>query len=174
MKDDLEIVHVGQWTLQALLADRMTANNIFLAGDTAHTFTPAGGFGMNCGFQDINHLVHILHTIIRNQKANRTMLAADYDRERRRVNGLYRDKSLKNYRITEKVAAELGFPANLTLQYFKISKLIPFDLGGSAQLEKIRLIAMKILYQRAAIESPLQLFFDDFDFQTQCHSALQE
>jgi putative polyketide hydroxylase len=76
-------VHVGKWKLQALLANKMINKNIFLAGDTAHTYTPAGGFGMNCGFQDINHLVHSLHMIIRNKNINKERVIEMYNNERR-------------------------------------------------------------------------------------------
>lgn len=67
---DLDIIHVGRWKLQAQLADRMFHENIFLAGDTSHTYTPAGGFGMNCGFQDVNQLAHLLHLLERNPSAS--------------------------------------------------------------------------------------------------------
>jgi hypothetical protein len=67
---DLDIIHVGRWKLQAQLADKMSHENIFLAGDTSHTYTPAGGFGMNCGFQDVNQLVHSLHLLQRNPNAS--------------------------------------------------------------------------------------------------------
>jgi 2-polyprenyl-6-methoxyphenol hydroxylase-like FAD-dependent oxidoreductase len=67
---DLDIIHVGRWKLQAQLADKMCHEKVFLAGDTAHTYTPAGGFGMNCGFQDVNQLVHSLHLLERNPKAS--------------------------------------------------------------------------------------------------------
>jgi 2-polyprenyl-6-methoxyphenol hydroxylase-like FAD-dependent oxidoreductase len=52
----------------------MYKDNIFLAGDTAHTYTPAGGFGMNAGFQDMNQLIHTLHLLSRNPKANHSNL----------------------------------------------------------------------------------------------------
>jgi 2-polyprenyl-6-methoxyphenol hydroxylase-like FAD-dependent oxidoreductase len=39
----------------------MYKNNIFLAGDTGHAYPPAGGFGMNSGFQDINELAHSIY-----------------------------------------------------------------------------------------------------------------
>lgn len=51
---DLHIVNVGEWQVQGILADSMHKNGIFLAGDSAHAYPPAGGFGMNSGFQDIN------------------------------------------------------------------------------------------------------------------------
>lgn len=52
--DDLSVIHIGKWKLQGVLADSMYKNNIFLAGDAAHAYPPAGGFGMNSGFQDIH------------------------------------------------------------------------------------------------------------------------
>lgn len=50
----MNVIHVGKWKLQGLIADTMYKNGIFLAGDAAHAYPPAGGFGMNSGFQDIN------------------------------------------------------------------------------------------------------------------------
>ncbi len=61
------MIHVGKWKLQALIANNFRKNNIFLVGDTAHTFTPAGGFGMNSGFQDVNQIIHFLHMVQRNK-----------------------------------------------------------------------------------------------------------
>ncbi len=34
----------------------MQVGNAFLAGDAAHRFPPAGGFGMNTGIQDAHNL----------------------------------------------------------------------------------------------------------------------
>jgi 2-polyprenyl-6-methoxyphenol hydroxylase-like FAD-dependent oxidoreductase len=41
----------------------MHKNGIFLAGDAAHAYPPAGGFGMNSGFQDINELIHAIYLV---------------------------------------------------------------------------------------------------------------
>lgn len=63
---DVEIVHVGKWKLQGLLADKMYSNGVFVVGDAAHAYPPAGGFGMNSGFQDIHELAHSLLLTTRN------------------------------------------------------------------------------------------------------------
>ena len=34
----------------------LQAGNVYLAGDAAHAFPPAGGFGMNTGVQDAHNL----------------------------------------------------------------------------------------------------------------------
>lgn len=52
--NDIDIIDVGKWDLSALMADKLYSNGIFLAGDAAHSIPPAGGFGMNAGFQDIH------------------------------------------------------------------------------------------------------------------------
>lgn len=101
MSADLVIVHVGRWRLQAQLADRMHREGVFLAGDTAHTYTPAGGFGMNCGFQDVNQLVHSIHMMERNPRADVDKIAEAYERDRLAVNRKYLEKSLSNYKLTE-------------------------------------------------------------------------
>jgi 2-polyprenyl-6-methoxyphenol hydroxylase-like FAD-dependent oxidoreductase len=65
---DLEVVHVGKWKVEGVVADSMYQKGIFLAGDAAHAFPPAGGFGMNAGFQDINELVHTLFSQAKNKE----------------------------------------------------------------------------------------------------------
>lgn len=110
----MDIINVGRWKLQAQLADRMSHENIFLAGDTSHTYTPAGGFGMNCGFQDINQLIHSLHLIERNPKVSIESISSMYNVDRLNANQKYLQKSLRNYQITDDIANQLGFPSQLT------------------------------------------------------------
>jgi 2-polyprenyl-6-methoxyphenol hydroxylase-like FAD-dependent oxidoreductase len=57
----------------------MVEDKIMLAGDAAHSYTPAGGFGMNSGFQDIHQIAHTLHTISRNPKADYSQLLSQYN-----------------------------------------------------------------------------------------------
>ncbi|MDR6636291.1 2-polyprenyl-6-methoxyphenol hydroxylase-like FAD-dependent oxidoreductase [Phyllobacterium sp. 1468] len=47
-----EMLYVGQWKQNLLLADRYGAGRIFLAGDSAHLVIPTGGLGMNTGVGD--------------------------------------------------------------------------------------------------------------------------
>lgn len=48
-----EILDMTPWTAGlTLVAERFSANNIFLAGDAAHLFTPVGGLGYNTSVED--------------------------------------------------------------------------------------------------------------------------
>jgi 2-polyprenyl-6-methoxyphenol hydroxylase-like FAD-dependent oxidoreductase len=49
---DAEIIDVIRWTARALVADRFRDGRVLLAGDAAHIWVPAAGFGMNAGIQE--------------------------------------------------------------------------------------------------------------------------
>ena len=68
---------------------------------------------MNAGFQDINQLSHTLHLLIRNPNANLLNLKEMYNTDRLNANNKYLQESLKNYKLTEQIANQLGFPNQL-------------------------------------------------------------
>lgn len=47
-----EMLYVGEWKQNLLLADRYGEGRVFLAGDAAHLVIPTGGLGMNTGVGD--------------------------------------------------------------------------------------------------------------------------
>lgn len=47
-----EMLYVGEWKQNLLLADRYAAGRVFLAGDAVHLVIPTGGLGMNTGVGD--------------------------------------------------------------------------------------------------------------------------
>ena len=49
---DYEMLYVGAWKQNLLLADRYRSGRVFLAGDSAHHVIPTGGLGMNTGVGD--------------------------------------------------------------------------------------------------------------------------
>jgi 2-polyprenyl-6-methoxyphenol hydroxylase-like FAD-dependent oxidoreductase len=53
---DCEIEHVGLWDLRVRAAETYHAGRVFIAGDSAHTHPPYGGFGLNIGFEDAVNL----------------------------------------------------------------------------------------------------------------------
>src|SRR5580704_10210481 len=52
MPVDYEMLYVGQWKQNLLLADSYGAGRVFLAGDAVHLVIPTGGLGMNSGVGD--------------------------------------------------------------------------------------------------------------------------
>ena len=60
-----EMLYVGAWKLNLLLADRYGAGRVFLAGDAAHLVIPTGGLGMNTGVGDAVDLAWKLAATLR-------------------------------------------------------------------------------------------------------------
>lgn len=65
------------------LADRFRQQRVFLAGDSAHAHSPAGGQGMNTGMQDAINLAWKLSMVINGQASE--CLLDSYEAERRPV-----------------------------------------------------------------------------------------
>jgi 2-polyprenyl-6-methoxyphenol hydroxylase-like FAD-dependent oxidoreductase len=84
-RTDIEItkmVWTGLWRSNARVAERYRSGSIFLAGDAAHTHSPAGGQGMNLGIQDAWNLGWKL--IAASRGASEALLDS-YEAERRPV-----------------------------------------------------------------------------------------
>jgi hypothetical protein len=80
----LEFLAHSPWTAgQALVAERLGAGRVFLAGDAAHLFTPTGAFGMNTGVDEAVNLAWKLAAVV--QGWGGPGLLATYDLERRGI-----------------------------------------------------------------------------------------
>ena len=79
-ENDVEIVDVNSWRMEAVVADRFHGGDrVFLAGDSAHAFPPSGGFGLNTGIGDAYNLAHRLSA------GNGETNGSEYTEERRPV-----------------------------------------------------------------------------------------
>ena len=78
-----EMLYVGEWKQNLLLADRYGAGRVFLAGDSIHLVVPTGGLGMNMGVGDAIDLSWKLHATLRGWGG--PALLASYEIERRQV-----------------------------------------------------------------------------------------
>lgn len=61
---DLALQHVGFWDLRFSVAKEYRCGNVFLAGDSAHSHPPYGGYGINLGFEDARNLGWKLAAVI--------------------------------------------------------------------------------------------------------------
>jgi 2-polyprenyl-6-methoxyphenol hydroxylase-like FAD-dependent oxidoreductase len=80
---DVEILHVGDWTMHLLLANSYGRGRVWIAGDAAHLVIPTGGLGMNTGVGDAIDLGWKLAATIHGWGG--PGLLASYDAERRAI-----------------------------------------------------------------------------------------
>jgi hypothetical protein len=78
-----EMLYVGQWKQNLLLADSYGSGRIFLAGDAVHLMIPTGGLGMNSGVGDAIDLSWKLAGTL--QGWGGPNLLASYEIERRQI-----------------------------------------------------------------------------------------
>ena len=78
-----DMLYVGEWKHNLLLADHYGAGRVFLAGDSVHLVIPTGGLGMNTGVGDAIDLAWKLHATLRGWGGPN--LLPSYEVERRRI-----------------------------------------------------------------------------------------
>ena len=78
-----DMLYVGQWKQNLLLADRYRAGRVFLAGDAVHLVIPTGGLGMNTGVGDAIDLSWKLDATLRGWGGPK--LLDSYEVERRQI-----------------------------------------------------------------------------------------
>ncbi len=78
-----EILSVTNWKRRELVAVRYNEGRVFLAGDSAHSMSPTGGFGMNTGIGDAVDLSWKLQALLAGWGGD--ALIASYTAERRPV-----------------------------------------------------------------------------------------
>jgi hypothetical protein len=83
MPVDYQMLYVGQWRQNLLLAERYQEGRVFLAGDAVHLVIPTGGLGMNTGVGDAIDLSWKLAATL--QGWGGPGLLASYEIERRQV-----------------------------------------------------------------------------------------
>ena len=97
---DCEILSKTGWTAgHALVADRFCQGRVFIGGDAAHLFTPAGGLGYNTAIEDAVNLGWKLAAALKGVAG--PALLASYETERRAV-------AVRNTRFARAFADSLG------------------------------------------------------------------
>lgn len=139
LADDARVLSVGQWRMSARVAKQYDAHRqVFLVGDAAHQFPPAGGFGMNTGIQDAHNLAWKLALTMQQQPNERngvdaSKLLRSYERERQQVAKINTQLSLHNVERTMKIPNALNVSHNnakllATIANSKPLKLLPLQM----------------------------------------------
>ena len=98
--------HASPWHMTSQVAETYRVGRVYLVGDSAHRFPPAGGMGMNTGIQDAHNLVWKLRLV--DERGAGAALLDTYTAERRPVAQRNADQSLHNAVRLFAMAAELG------------------------------------------------------------------
>ncbi|GAA2150409.1 FAD-dependent oxidoreductase [Kitasatospora kazusensis] len=79
----VEVVDKAAWEEAVSVADRYRSGRVFLAGDAAHVWPPAGALGANSAVQDAHNLAWKLAAVVKGQAGD--ALLDSYEDERRAV-----------------------------------------------------------------------------------------
>lgn len=81
---DIEVLAKAHWMAgAAMTVNKYQKGRVFLAGDSAHLFTPVGGFGLNTGVDDVHNLAWKLAAVHHGWGGPK--LLDSYDLERRPI-----------------------------------------------------------------------------------------
>jgi 2,4-dichlorophenol 6-monooxygenase len=111
---DVEILAASPWQMNALVADRMRVDRVFLAGDAVHRHPPSGGLGTNTSMQDAYNLAWKLASVL-NEQAGQALLES-YETERLPVGRKIVTRSMQNIDYFIEVAKALGFRPGQTAE----------------------------------------------------------
>jgi 2-polyprenyl-6-methoxyphenol hydroxylase-like FAD-dependent oxidoreductase len=93
-----------------VVAERFFKDNVILCGDSAHSFPPAGGFGMNTGIQDAYNLAYKLSYMMKNDitQEEEEKILTQYWQERSSHSRLNLSTAMRYYQHSLNIAAHLG------------------------------------------------------------------
>jgi 2,4-dichlorophenol 6-monooxygenase len=80
---DPEIIGIGNWVVEGVIANRYRFGRVFLAGDAAHRHPPTTGLGLNSAVQDAHNLAWKLDAVIKGMATDG--LLDTFESERRPV-----------------------------------------------------------------------------------------
>ncbi|CAN1295272.1 Putative polyketide hydroxylase [Linum perenne] len=105
---DIEVIDIKPWVMHAEVAEKFVCCNdrVILAGDAAHRFPPAGGFGMNTGIQDAHNLAWKIAAVVKG--ISPSPLLRTYETERRPIALFNTELSVQNFRAAMAVPAAIG------------------------------------------------------------------
>jgi len=104
------IKNIGFWNLSGVVAEKYFKDNVILCGDSAHSFPPAGGFGMNTGVQDAFNLAYRLSYLLKNNvtQQEEEKVLTQYSHERSSHARFNLSTAMRYYQNSLNIASHLG------------------------------------------------------------------
>eukprot|EP01063_Lacrimia_lanifica_P040480 TRINITY_DN9184_c0_g1_i1.p1 TRINITY_DN9184_c0_g1~~TRINITY_DN9184_c0_g1_i1.p1 ORF type:complete len:626 (+),score=116.91 TRINITY_DN9184_c0_g1_i1:60-1937(+) len=133
---DLEVGGAHPWLMAAQVADRFSVDNrVFIAGDAAHRFPPAGGLGLNTGVAEAHNLAWKLAAVHRGH-ADPALLAT-YEAERRPAAMHLLDTAVECFHRGMKVPEALGMTQEAVSSFESALKCVPAAVMGDAAKQAV-------------------------------------
>lgn len=126
-----EILNIGQWKMSACASDTFGDHkkNVYIAGDSAHSIPPAGGYNMNAGISDVHNLAYKIADAEFN---NNSGYLKDYDPERRFIGTLTAKFAHQNFKKGENVINQLKIDLSTFKNFFNtVNNYIPSFVSPS-------------------------------------------
>ncbi|PKI77026.1 hypothetical protein CRG98_002529 [Punica granatum] len=129
---DIDVIDVKPWVMHAEVAEKYVCcdSRILVAGDAAHRFPPAGGFGMNTGIQDAHNLAWKLASVL--DGTSSSSLLETYEAERRPIALLNTALSVKNFRAAMSVPSALGLDPKIANSVHRAVNVLPSGIQKAA------------------------------------------
>ncbi|KAK2971046.1 hypothetical protein RJ640_030796 [Escallonia rubra] len=131
---DMDVIDIKPWVMHAEVVEKYLScdSRVILAGDAAHRFPPAGGFGMNTGIQDVHNLAWKLASVVKGIAP--TSILSTYEMERMPIANFNTALSLENFRAAMAVPAALGLdPTTANTVHQVINNTVGFILPSKVQ-----------------------------------------
>lgn len=149
-----DITELGSWQMSSFVLPAMQYDWVYLAGDAAHTMTPAGGLGLNTALADVFNMIWKLAAY---QRRNHADIMASYQLERHPVAVANVQNAYDNYQDFVRPAAALGLdiahaPSFAALQQ-GIRHYCPSPLANT--LNEIATLPMQWAYDVVHANNPL-------------------
>jgi hypothetical protein len=135
-------------------------DRIFFAGDAAHVHSPAGGQGLNTGFQDVYNLVWKL-SLVKNGLAHEVLLDS-YEQERKPIGAKILRKTGLMHRVLSLKNKYLIKLRNTILKFVLSNKFLSHKFSMNLSEMDIKYSSDVILNKNSSLYLSAGEFFDDF------------
>lgn len=151
---DPGITDIACWHMSSFVVANMHYDWVYLAGDAAHTMTPAGGLGLNTAIADVFNLIWKLaaYSVHNNQQ-----VVASYQEERHPVACANVQSAYANYQDFVRPAAAAGLDIAYAPWYAAVQQGASRNLMSplASFVQDVTSMPMRLAYQALQANNPL-------------------